>query len=87
MMSGISSYNAAVGNWFETRGQFAELLHLLLALHATTPNPVLTCEQEWKKLKKAGNLTRQRPLEYAADIQPKHRKRPKRHKSKQFVNG
>ena len=57
MMSGISSYNAAVGNWFETRGHFAELLHLLLALHATTPNPVSTCEQEWKKLKKAGNLS------------------------------
>ena len=57
MMSGISSYNAAVGNWFETRGQFAKLLHLLLALHATTPNPVSVCEQEWKKLKKAGNLS------------------------------
>ena len=57
MMSGISSYNAAVGNWFETRGHFAELLHLLLALHATTPNPVSTCEQEWKKLKKTGNLS------------------------------
>lgn len=56
MMAGISSYNAAVGNWFETRGQFAKLLHVLLALHATTPNPVSACEQKWKKLKKAGNL-------------------------------
>ena len=57
MMSGINSYNAAVVNWHETRGQFAELLRLLLSLHAETPNPVSACEQEWKKLKKTRNLS------------------------------
>ena len=52
MMSGISTYNAAITNWYETREHFAELLKLLLALHAKTPNSVATCEQAWKKLKK-----------------------------------
>ena len=52
MMSGISAYNAAVTNWHENREHFAELLKLLLALHAKTPNSVATCEQAWKKLKK-----------------------------------
>ncbi len=52
MMSGISAYNSAVTNWYETREHFAELLKLLLALHAKIPNPVATCEQAWKKLKK-----------------------------------
>ena len=56
MMSGISAYNAAVTNWYENREHTAELLKLLLALHAKTPNPVAACEQEWKKLKKEKNL-------------------------------
>ncbi|MDE0041788.1 MAG: hypothetical protein OXT74_07115 [Candidatus Poribacteria bacterium] len=56
MMSGINSYNAAVNNWYENREHFAELLRLLLALHADTPNAVSACEQEWKKFKKAANL-------------------------------
>lgn len=56
MMSGISAYNAAVANWNESREYFAELLKLLLALHAKTPNPVAACEQEWKKLKKEGQF-------------------------------
>lgn len=56
MMSGISAYNAAVTNWHENREHFAELLKLLLALHAKTPNPVAACEQEWKTFKKERNL-------------------------------
>ena len=56
MMSGISAYNAAVTNWHENCEHFAELLKLLLALHAKTPNPVAACEQEWKMLKKERNL-------------------------------
>ena len=55
-MSGISAYNAAVTNWYENRDNLAELLKLLLALHAKTPNPVAACEQEWKKLKKEKNF-------------------------------
>ena len=56
MMSGISAYNAAVTNWHENREHFAELLKLLLTLHAKTPNPVATCEQAWKTFKKERNL-------------------------------
>lgn len=56
MMSGISTYNAAVTNWHENREHLTELIKLLLALHAKTPNPVATCEQEWKTLKKEKNL-------------------------------
>ena len=51
-MSGISTYNAAATNWYENREHFAELLKLLLALHAKTSNPIEDCEQAWKKLKK-----------------------------------
>lgn len=56
MMSGISTYNAAVTNWHENREHLTELIKLLLALHAKTPNPVATCEQEWKTFKKEKNL-------------------------------
>ena len=56
MMSGISAYNAAVTNWYENREHTAELLKLLLALYAKTPNPVAACEQEWKTLKRERNL-------------------------------
>ena len=56
MMSGISTYNAAITNWHENREYFTELIRLLLALHAKTPNPVATCEQEWKTFKKETNL-------------------------------
>ncbi len=55
-MSGIDAYNGAVTNWYENREHFAELLKLLLALHAKTPNAVSDCEIEWKKLKKERNL-------------------------------
>lgn len=56
MMSGISTYNAAVTNWHENREYFTELIRLLLALHSKTPNPVAVCEQKWKTLKKEKNL-------------------------------
>ena len=55
-MSGIDAYNGAVTNWHENREHFAELLKLLLALHAKTPNAVSDCEIGWKKLKKERNL-------------------------------
>ena len=55
-MSGIDAYNGAVTNWYENREHFAELLKLLLALHAKTPNAVSDCEIGWKKLKKERNL-------------------------------
>ena len=55
-MSGLDAYNGAVTNWHENREHFAELLKLLLALHAKTPNAVSDCEIGWKKLKKERNL-------------------------------
>lgn len=55
-MSGIEAYNAATLNWYENREHFAELLKLLLALHAKTPNAVSDYEQEWKKLSKERSL-------------------------------
>lgn len=55
-MAGISTYNAAVTNWFVNQGHTADLVKLLLALHAKTPNPISVCEKEWKKLKKEKNL-------------------------------
>ena len=57
MMAGIDAYNAAVTNWHENRAHFAELLKLLLTLHAKTPNPVSTCERAWKELKKMETLS------------------------------
>ena len=55
-MSGISTYDAAVTNWFVNRENATDVTKLLLALHAKTPNPISACEQKWKKLKKEKNL-------------------------------
>ena len=55
-MSGISTYDAAVINWFVNRENAADVIKLLLALHAETPNPISACEKKWKILKKDKNL-------------------------------
>ena len=55
-MKGISTYNAAVTNWFVNHEHAKDVVKLLLALHAKTPNPISACEKEWKKLKKEKNL-------------------------------
>ena len=47
-MKALSTYNEATDIWYANRGHFAEVLKLLLKLHAQTPNAVSACEQEWK---------------------------------------
>lgn len=51
-MGAISAYSQVLSAWHESRVCFADLLRLLLALFAVTPNDVTTAEQQWKALGK-----------------------------------
>lgn len=55
-MGAISAYGQVLSAWYESRACFPELLRLLLALFATTPNDLDRAEQEWKVLGKKHNI-------------------------------
>lgn len=57
-MGAITAYTQVLSAWYESRVCFPDLLRLLLALFATTPNDVATVEQRWKSLGKKHGITR-----------------------------
>lgn len=55
-MGAITAYSQVLTAWYECRVCFPDLLRLLLALFATTPNDVDGALAAWKALKKQNNL-------------------------------
>ncbi len=56
-MGAISAYSQVLTGWFESRTCFPDLLRLLLALFAATPNDIEAAEQKWKSLGEQHNIT------------------------------
>ncbi|MFP3869858.1 MAG: hypothetical protein ACLFVT_03115 [Syntrophobacteria bacterium] len=55
-MGAITAYSQVLDAWFECRACFPDLLSLLLALFASTPNDVDQALIAWKELKKRNRL-------------------------------
>jgi hypothetical protein len=55
-MQSITAYTQVLSAWFECRARFSDLLRLLLALFASTPNDVDEALATWKAMKKQNLL-------------------------------
>lgn len=56
-MQAITAYSQVLSAWHKSRACFPDLLRLILALFAATPNDVATAEQQWKSLGKKHKIT------------------------------
>ena len=51
--AGLQAYNSLVGEWWQGKDSFAELLGILLSMTATVPNDLDGAEKAWKALCKS----------------------------------